>query len=358
MSKRNKVVAIIITIIVFISIVAPKAMLFISGNNKSCNTKEKEFFILSKIDLDSLALCLKKNGIIDNPSSFISLGEYKKLSNKNIALGKYIIEPGTSYRTLLNGFSQNSNGNGNAELEVPVTFNNCRDINEMAGNVSKYILADSTKIVSYIQNSKILRKYKFTLDEVPTMFLPNTYNFFYDTDEKEFVKRMANEYKNFWTNERKLKIKKIGLKSSLEVVTLASIVYSEQSINSDEWPIIAGLYLNRIAKGIRLQSDPTFKFCWGNELKGVQRLLNKHRDIDCKYNTYKIDGLPPGPICLTSAKVIDAVLNRVKVDYIFMCAKPDYSYRHNFAVTGSEHMKNARIFQNWLANELKKKNKR
>jgi len=224
--------------------------------------------------------------------------------------------------------------------------------------VSKHILADSTKIVSYIQNSKILRKYKFTLDEVPTMFLPNTYNFFYDTDEKEFVERMANEYKNFWTNERKLKIKKIGLKSSLEVVTLASIVYSEQSINSDEWPIIAGLYLNRIAKGIRLQSDPTFKFCWGNELKGVQRLLNKHRDIDCKYNTYKIDGLPPGPICLTSAKVIDAVLNRVKVDYIFMCAKPDYSYRHNFAVTGAEHMKNARIFQNWLANELKKKNKR
>ena len=148
MSKRNKVVAIIITVIVFISIVAPKAMLFISGNNKSCNTRAKEFFILSKIDLDSLALCLKKNGIIDNPSSFISLGEYKKLSNKNIALGKYIIEPGTTYRTLLNGFSQNSNGNGNAEVEVPVTFNNCRDINEMAGNVSKHILADSTKIVS------------------------------------------------------------------------------------------------------------------------------------------------------------------------------------------------------------------
>ena len=358
MSKRNKVVASIIIIIVFISIIAPKAMLFIAGNNTSCNAKAKDFFILKKIDLDSLAFNLKKNGIIDNISSFISLGEYKNLTNKKIALGKYIIEPGTTYRTLLNGFTQNSKGNGNAEVEVPVTFNNCRDINEMAGKVSKHILADSTKIVSYIQNGKILNRYKFTLAEVPTMFLPNTYNFFYDTDEKEFVERMANEYKNFWNKERRSKIKKIGLKSSMEVVTLASIVYSEQSINSDEWPIIAGLYLNRIAKGIRLQSDPTFKFCWGNELKGVQRLLNKHRDIDCNYNTYKIDGLPPGPICLASAKVIDAVLNRAKVDYIYMCAKPDYTYRHNFAVSGAEHMKNARIFQNWLAAELKKKGKR
>lgn len=104
-----------------------------------------------------------------------------------------------------------------------------------------------------------------------------------------------------------------------------------------------------------MQSDPTFKFCWGDILKGVQRLLNIHREINCEYNTYKIMGLPPGPICLPPTTVVDAVLNRVNVNYIYMCAKPDYSHRHNFAVSGTEHMKNARIFQNWLANELKKR---
>ena len=166
---------------------------------------------------------------------------------------------------------------------------------------------------------------------------------------------MAAEFKEFWNSDRKAKLKSVGLESPSQAVTLASIVYSEQSINSDEWPIIAGLYLNRVNQGMKLQSDPTFKFCWGDKLKGVQRLLNVHREIDCPYNTYKIKGLPPGPICLPSPKVVDAVLNRSKVNYIFMCAKPDYTGRHNFAVSGAEHMRNADIFQKWLAAELRKK---
>src|SRR5690606_37752980 len=112
-----------------------------------------------------------------------------------------------------------------------------------------------------------------------------------------------------------------------------------------EWPIIARLYLNRISQGIRLQSDPTFKFCWGDQLRGTQRLLARHRDVDCPYNTYKIDGLPPGPICIVPAKVIDAVLNPADVDYIFMCAKPDYSGEHSFTSSGDEHVKNARAYQ-------------
>ncbi len=358
MSKRNKQIASVIIFLVLISISAPKIMIYLSGNKTSCNKKPTEFFINSKMNLDTLASHLFKTGIINNTTTFISIGKYKKLNENNLALGKYIIEPNTKYRTLLNGFTLNGNGNGNAEVEVPVTFNNCRDIHEMAKYVQKYILADSAKIVSYIQNKAFLNRHGFSLEQIPTMFMPNTYNFFYDTNEKEFVERMANEYYNFWTKERLSKIKKIGLKSTVDVATLGSIVYSEQSIHSEEWPIIAGLYLNRIKKGIKLQSDPTFKFCWGDKLKGVQRLLNVHRDIECSYNTYKIDGLPPGPICLASAGIIEAVLNRVEVDYIYMCAKPDYTYRHNFAVSGAEHMKNAKKFQTWLAAELERKGKK
>jgi UPF0755 protein len=164
---------------------------------------------------------------------------------------------------------------------------------------------------------------------------------------------MAKEFKNFWTPERMAKLNKVGLTAPSEAVTLASIVYSEQSKNAQEWPIIAGLYLNRIKQGIKLQSDPTFKFCWGDQLKGVQRLLAVHRDVDCPYNTYKIQGLPPGPIYLPPVGVVDAVLNATKHNYIFMCAKPDYSGTHNFTASGAEHIQNASAFQRWLAAELK-----
>jgi UPF0755 protein len=149
------------------------------------------------------------------------------------------------------------------------------------------------------------------------------------------------------------KLKKVGLKKPSEAVTLASVVYSEQGRVADEWPVIAGLYLNRINQGIKLQSDPTFKFCWGDKLDGVQRLLNVHRDIDCSYNTYKINGLPPGPICIPPTEVVDAVLNRDNNTYIFMMAKPDYSGRHDFTVQYADHERLAKIYQNWLAGEMK-----
>jgi len=358
MSKRKKIVTSVIVSLVLISIITPKIMLFLAGNKSSCNSRTQDFFILSATNLDSLAFNLKECGIIDNMNAFISVGEYKNLKKKNIALGKYRIASGTNYRALLNGFTLNSIGNGNTEVEVEVTFNNCITINDLASKVSKLLYLDSTKLIAFLSKKSTLSKYDFTTQQLPALFIPNTYHFFYDTDEKQFVDRMATEFKNFWTDNRIKKIKEIGLESPSQVVTLASIVYSEQSIVSEEWPIISGLYLNRIKQGIRLQSDPTFKFCWGDILKGVQRLLNIHREINCEYNTYKINGLPPGPICLPPTTVVDAVLNKADVNYIYMCAKPDYSHQHNFAVSGAEHMKNARIFQNWLANELKKKNKR
>jgi UPF0755 protein len=225
----------------------------------------------------------------------------------------------------------------------------------MAGMVQKCLMLDSTKLVDYLNDAETLNKYGFTPEQLPALFLPNTYMMYFDTDEKMFVERMAQEFKNFWTPERKSKLTQMGFSSQSELATLASIVYSEQSIHSSEWSIIAGLYLNRLKKGMLLQSDPTFKFCWEEKLNGVERLLREHRSVDCAYNTYKIKGLPPGPICMTSAKVLDAVLNYEKHNYLFMCAKPDFSYTHNFESSDVQHMRNARKYQVWLANELKKK---
>ena len=226
---------------------------------------------------------------------------------------------------------------------------------QMASNISKCIAADSASIVDYLLAEETLKKYHFTKEQLPALFLPQQYEMYFDMDAETFVAKMAEKFKEFWTDERKAKIKSIGLTYPSEVVTLASIVYSEQGKVPAEWPIIAKLYLNRIETDQKLQSDPTFKFCWGDELDGVQRLLYKHRDIDCPYNTYKINGLPPGPIHLTPGKVIDAVLNPANVDYIYMCAKPDYSGEHNFTPSLEVHEENAAIYRTWLAEELKKK---
>lgn len=345
----------IILVLITTFFMKEKLFLYFDANKKTINKTDLYFNYNAITGLEGLAQQLSEQSLIDDIEAFVSVGSYKNLDSSKLASGRYLIVSSTSYKTLLNGFTKNALGNGNAEVEVDVTFNNCRNIEDLAGKVASSLMFDSTTLINYIYSGETLNKYGFTKAQIPALFIPDTYKMFYDTDEKQFVARMAKEFKNFWTDERKLLLNKVGLNSPSQAVTLASIVYSEQSRNKEEWPIIAGLYLNRIKKGIRLQSDPTFKYCWGDKLNGVQRLLAKHRDIDCPYNTYKINGLPPGPIYIPSAPVVDAVLHRADVNYIYMCAKPDYSGLHNFASSSREHFKNARIFQKWLATELKKK---
>lgn len=352
MSKKIIISVIAIVVIITGIFLYPKISLYLSSIKKTTNSETVAFMINTSMNAKTLGEKLKEEGIINNVNAFVKVADYKGLTKDKIALGKYMIEPKTQYKTLLNGFTLNTAGNGNAEVEVNVTFNNCRDLYQLAGKVSANLIIDSADLVAYLSNAEVIKEFGFTPEEFPAMFIPNTYRMFYDTDKETFVKRMAKEFKNFWTEDRFAKLDKVGLKNPSSAVTLASIVYSEQGNHKEEWPIIAGLYLNRIEKGIKLQSDPTFKFCWGDKLNGVQRLLNEHRDIVCAYNTYQIYGLPPGPICIPPAETVDAVLNRDENDYIFMIAKPDYSGLHDFSVDYTKHQKLATIYQKWLANEL------
>lgn len=346
----KKVAIVLLLALVLIGVfMFPKIMLYMASRAESINSAKIEFYVDKELDLKELAEKLKAAGVISDLDGFIKVGDYKGLKKENIALGKYVIEPGTQYRTILNGFKKNAAGNGNGEVEVNVTFNNCRFMSDMAGKVSSVLLMDSAELLTYLDSPETYKKFGFTKEQFPAMFLPNTYKMYYDTDPQLFTERMAEEFKNFWNADRTAKLKSIGLKSPSQAVTLASIVFSEQSNVSDEWPVIAGLYLNRIEQGIKLQSDPTFKFCWGKQLDGVQRLLFVHRDIDCAYNTYKIDGLPPGPICIPPAGTIDAVLNHAKHNYIFMMAKPDFSGRHDFSVDYATHQRLAAVYQKWLS---------
>ena len=266
--------------------------------------------------------------------------------------GKYIIAPKGKIKDVLLGFKRGEDGKGRDEVLVNVIFNTCRDLNDVAKSVSVCIAADSASLFDYMVAPETLSKYGFTREQMPAIILPKQYEMEFDTNAEDFLAFMASKFKEFWTEERMQKLRLVGLSSQSQAVTVASIVYSEQGKVQDEWPIIAGLYLNRVKKGMKLKSDPTFKFCWGHELDNVQVLTGKHRDIDCPYNTYKINGLPPGPICITPAKVVDAVLNRADVDYIYMCAKPDYSGEHNFTASDTQHIKNAKAYQKWIRTQI------
>lgn len=323
-----------------------------NGTTKTVNEKRVEIPLDATKSLEAIAAYLKEEKVIDDVESFISLANYKELTNSRLGSGMYVVEPGTSYRTLLNGFTLNSAGNGNAEIEVKVTFNNCKTIADLCEKVSQCLAIDSEELKSYILSGETLTKYDFTVETIPALFIPNTYLMYYDTDKETFVARMAQEFKNFWTADRMAKLKSVGLSSPSQAVTLASIVYGEQSKNQSEWPIIARLYLNRLNTGMKLQSDPTFKFCWGDQLEGVQRLTYEHRNKDCPYNTYLHNGLPPGPISLPPSQVVDAVLNPDSNDYLYMCAQPNYDGLHNFAKDYADHARYASQFQSWLAKEI------
>lgn len=327
---------------------------FLDSREKTINEKTIRIAVDNSQSLEQIAARFEKQGVLKDVKSFLSLAKYKELTNSKIGSGMYEIEPRTSVRTLLNGLTMNSSGNGNAEVEVLVTFNNCKTIHDLCAKVANCIAVDSTELENYITDPQTLSKYGFTIEQVPALFLPNTYRMFYDTSKEAFLDRMAREFKTFWTVDRMEKLKKVGLKSPSQAVTLASIVYGEQSKNPSEWPIIARLYLNRLNTGMKLQSDPTFKFCWGDQLEGVQRLTYEHRSKDCPYNTYLYAGLPPGPISMPPSGVVDAVLNPDSNDYLFMCAQPNYDGLHNFAKDYATHARYATEFQRWLASELEK----
>jgi len=352
MSRKQKLI--LITGVLFLGaavLLFPKLKFAYAAFQKSSNTTSVVIYLSAKeqiLDVKYVARLLQEKGVISNTALFELVGTEKEMNPRNIAPGKYIIAPGTAYRHIWNGVTLNSKLNGNAEQTVDVNFENCRNIHDLAGKLQKQLDLDSTAFIAHLQNGQTLSSLGFTLEQLPALFIPNTYEMYWDQTPDMFVARMATEFKNFWTLARIAKLKAVGLKAPSEAVTLASIVYSEQSVRKEEWPIIAGLYLNRIKQGIKLQSDPTFKFCWGDQLKGVQRLLYTHRDIDCLYNTYKIAGLPPGPIYLPPVGVVEAVLNPDKNDYIFMCAKPDRTKTHNFTASGAAHVKNAKAFQHWL----------
>lgn len=228
---------------------------------------------------------------------------------------------------------------------VRFSFLKFRRMSDLAGAIGKISLVDSNQLNAWFVDSNVLKSYGMSHQSVMSYFIPNTYEIYWTSNADAFMKRMKMEYDHFWTDDRKQKASALNL-NPLEVSVLASIV-NEETIKADEKPKVAGLYWNRVQKGMLLQADPTVKFALGKfELR---RIWEKDLQVNSPYNTYKFKGLPPGPINTPSTQDIDAVLHLDHHAFLYMCAKEDFSGYHNFAVTEAEHSKNAAAYRKALS---------
>ncbi|MFZ1807300.1 MAG: endolytic transglycosylase MltG [Cyclobacteriaceae bacterium] len=233
---------------------------------------------------------------------------------------------------------------------VNVTFTHVRLISELGERITKNLSITSEQFYSALNEFIATNKEGFNSDNILSMFIPNTYEVYFNISGEDLVARMNNEYKKFWSDERKQKADSLGL-SPIEISILASIVQAE-AVKDDEAPSIAGLYLNRLKRDIALQADPTLVYAVGDFT--LKRVLNEHKEVNSPYNTYKHAGLTPGPINMPRIVIIDAVLNAKSHNYIYMCAKEDFSGYHNFSSTLSQHLIYARNYQRALTIEQRK----
>ena len=252
-------------------------------------------------------------------------------ADKKVRPGHYHITEGTDYLQLARIFQRGW------QTPVRVTFNNIRLLPQLAGKIAPQLQVDSLGLVQVFMSDTLPAYYGFKPEEFIGMFVPNTYEMYWTITPQAFLDRMKKEYDTFWNEEREQKRQRTGLTRN-EVITLASITY-EETQKTDEMPRVAGVYINRLKSGMILQADPTLKFAVGDFT--IRRVLDRHKEVDSPYNTYKYAGLPPGPICMPSVKAIDAVLDYEDHIYYYFCAREDFSGYHNFARTLSEHNANA-----------------
>ncbi len=299
---------------------------------------EKAIYIPTGGTFKTILDSLKSNHILSDIESFKKTARLKSF-NKNIHPGKYLFKRGMTNNKIVNILRSGQ------QTPVKLTFNNNRTINDFAGKIAKLIEPDSVTIVSLLNDENEIKQYGFDKQNIISFFIPNTYEVYWNISAENFLKRMKKEYDKFWTSDRREKAKKLNL-TQKEVSILASIVQAEQQAHPDERVKVAGLYINRLKRGMLLQSDPTLIFASGDFTK--KRVLNKDKEINSPYNTYMYAGLPPGPINMPDIESIDAVLNYQHHNFIFMCAKEDFSGYHNFSTNARQHGIYARKYQHAL----------
>lgn len=327
---KNKNIAIAIVALVFVFVGSIYYYLF---SSISVNGNTQFLYIDADDNIDSVYTKLAEVSNGNGMAGFKLLASCTSYKD-NIRSGCYEI---TENNGILRVFRKLKNG---LQSPVKLVIPSVRTIEKLSAAIAKKIMPDSTTIAHALTDQSICNKYGYTPETIICMFIPNTYDIYWNTSIDNLLERMDEESKRFWNKERTHKAEAMGL-NKIQIITLASIV-DEETSNNDEKPMIAGMYYNRLKTNMPLQADPTIKFALKKfELK---RIYNNMLQTDSPYNTYINTGLPPGPIRIPSVKGIDAVLNYTRHNYLYMCAKEDFSGTHNFAVTYGEHLNNARKY--------------
>lgn len=330
--KKYIFIAIPIIVAVVVSVFA--AIWYI--DNRSANfTQEHVLYVYP--DMTSEQVLESLDSVTVRPRSLARMFEKENVASK-IKPGRYVIDPSSSsvYVARMLNFGWQTPHN----LTLSGTM---RSKGVIARKIALQMMVDSASVAQALDSTEFLSAYGFTPENVFALILPDTYQMYWTASVKEIFDRFKKEYDAFWTAERKAKAAAQKL-SPMQVSIMASIV-SGETLKTFEYPVIAGVYLNRYRKGMKLQADPTVCFCWDYKL---DRVLKKHLTIDSPYNTYKYAGLPPAPINVPPKACIDAVLNPDRHGYMYFCASPEFDGTHRFAVSYSDHLKNARAFQRAL----------
>jgi UPF0755 protein len=311
--------------------------------NVLVDKRDREIVIQKGATFKDVQKILHENDIVQDLISFSFLSKLMDY-DESVKAGRYVLQANMTnlqaIRLLRSGQQE----------PVKITFNNVRLIPELSEKITRNLFIKKEEFEAALVQFAMTNRYGFNKENVLTMFIPNTYEVYYQASADEVITRMHQEYEKFWNAERRAKAEKIGL-TPVEVSILASIVQAE-SVKKDEAPVIAGLYINRLKKGMPLQADPTLVFAVGDFT--LKRVLNEHKEVDSPYNTYKYAGLPPGPVNMPEINSLDAVLNYAPSDYLYMCAKEDFSGRHNFTGSYQQHLNNASKYQRALTIEIQK----
>ena len=335
--KKNKILYFlaITGLVIIIILILIYRNLF--GISIMANKNNQVIYIPTGSSYEQVMDTLESKLIIKNRKYFVWLAN-KKHYPSLIKPGRYIIDKDLTYNSLINLLRSGR------QSAVRITFSNVLTLNQIAGKIGKQIEADSSQIVEFLSDDSNYIGDGFKKENIISIFIPNTYEFYWDTNAKELYNKMLKEYRLFWNDQRLSKAKEKGL-NPIEVSILASII-DDEVVKNDEKPRIAGVYLNRLRRGIPLQACPTIKFALNDF--SITRVLKKYLLVDSPYNTYKHSGFPPGPIGCATIDGIDAVLNAEKHDYIFFAAKSDFSGYHNFSRTLAEHNRYASLYQKEL----------
>lgn len=338
MTKSKKILAgLIIAFSMFLATFSFYIYQVVKSPNLQVDKEDTYLLIPTGASYEMVIDSLKRNKILHDEVSFRLLAKLLKYP-ETVKPGRYRIEKNMGNRAALFMLRAGQ------QTPVKLTFNNIRLKEELVGKIARNLEVDSARLAALVNDLNVVKKYGFDTTTIVSMFLPNTYELYWNTDAEEILERMHKEYKAFWTEEKLQKAAAMNF-TPVQVSILASIVEAETKKN-DEKPRVAGVYINRLKTRMPLQADPTLVFALRNF--SLRRVLKAHMQVESPYNTYKYRGLPPGPINLPSLSSINAVLNYEKHKYLYFSAKEDFSGYHNFAEDFDDHLKNARLYQKAL----------